>query len=397
MIVRIASFFVAAVIASSASLHAQEPVTYADFGIRMLQRETTAAPDRNVIVSPLSAGLALSMAYDGAVGATATEMAQTLGLNGLTSDQLDAAEAPVVPLLTSRQNVDVEIADSAWVDNSRPEQPYPAYEQRIAHAYGASLHPADFRNPATVDAINGWISQATHGNITDLLDHLDANAALFLCNALYFKGSWQEKFDKNLTERKTFTLPDGSRVKAPRMSASRSFDYFETPDFQAVKLPYQGGFSMEVFLPAQGFGLGKLERAMSGDDWGAWQDRFESRPGTLELPKFTLHWKNSLKASLQAMGMQTAFTGAAQFYHMYPRDPKYVVYIEDVVQATYMNVDEEGTTAAAATGVTMGVAAVAMAPPSPFSMIVDRPFFCAIVDDASGTPLFFAAINDPRG
>jgi serine protease inhibitor len=386
----------AAMAAGSASLRAAEPVTFADFGIRLLQQSAAAAPDRNVVISPLSAGIALSMAYDGATGDTAGEISHALGVEGMTPDQLDAALAGLLrSLRASRAGVDVEIADSAWVDNSRPQQPLPAYVHRLEDSYQASVHAANFRDPSTVGAINRWVSQATHGNITDLLDRLDADAALYLCNAVYFKGMWQTAFDASKTKSGPFELPDGATQSVQRMTATRSFDYFETPDIQAVRLPYQGGYSMEVFLPSRGMGLDRFERDMTSAQWMQRQETFAERKGTLELPRFTLRWKSSLKPMLQAMGMRAAFAPGARFDRMYP--PPTPVYIEDVVQATYLQVDERGTTASAATGVTMGIAAISVQMPRPFSMIVDRPFFCAIVDDATGAPLFFATVDDPRG
>jgi serine protease inhibitor len=376
---------------------AAPPLTFAGFGIGLFRQAADAAPNGNVIVSPLSAGIALSMTYDGAVGPTAAEMAHTLGMQGMTPDEADAAARSLLRSLAGRQGAEFAAADSAWIDNSRPEQPLPSYVRRVSQSYDGLVRLADFRDPKTVGAINAWVSSATHGKITDLVDRLDAEAVLYLCNAIYFKGTWQTKFDTAQTDIKPFTLADGSTVQAARMSAARDFAYFETPGVQAVRLPYQGGFAMEVFLPSRQQGLHAFERDMTDDAWDRWQAMFSSRQGMLELPRFELHWKASLKPMLEAMGMQIAFEpGRAQFYAMYPQSEAHNIFIEDVVQATYLKVDEQGSEAGAATGVTMGLAAVAVPRQPPFSMIVDRPFVCAIVDERSGAPLFFAAVNDPR-
>lgn len=394
----IAAIVAVFIVLGGAPVRAGDPITFGDFGMRLFGQLTTATPDKNVVVSPLSAGLALSMAYDGAVGPTATEMGQTLGLAGMSTDELDGVNATLLRSLADQSGVDLESADGLWIDNSRREQPYPQYIKRITSMYGSRVQSANFRNPSTVDTINDWVARATHGKIERILDHLDNEAALVLLNACYFKGLWALRFDASKTTPEDFTLPGGATIKSPRMTATDQFDYFETPEFQAVRMPYKGNrFAMEVFLPTRNIGLRTFELGMTGAQLTEWQNKFSGRQGTLELPRFSLQWRSSLKSALNAMGMRTAFSKRrAQSYKMYPRGPE-VAYIQDVDQATSLTVDEQGSEATSTTGIIVGVHPVAVViQPPPFQMIVDRPFFCAILDLQTGAPLFFAAINDPR-
>lgn len=371
---------------------------FSDFGFRLFSQVAANAPAKNVVFSPLSAGLALSMAYDGAVGQTASEMAQTLGVTGLNPDELDSSNASLLSSVRDQHGVDIEIANSVWLDSGHIA-PSGEYVHRIEAAYRAQVRSASFLDPATPSAMNAWVNEQTRGKIGGIIDSIDAEASMYLFNALYFKGDWAYKFDPALTKSKSFELPGNETATVARMHQTREFQYFETADFQTVRLPYAGDrFAMEVFLPARNSNLARFESQLKAANWDVWQQAYGDRDGTLELPKFSIDWNAKLRKTLQVMGMIRAFNkGDAQFYRMYPRSPLYVVYLEDVLQKTYLKVDEKGSEAAAATVVEVGIhPTVTIARPAPFEMIVDRPFFCAVVDNASASPLFLAAVSDPR-
>jgi serine protease inhibitor len=374
---------------------ADHPADYVDFGVRIFDALTAAKPDSNVVVSPASAAFALSMAYDGAAGETATQMAAALG-SGTTPDEVDAANERLVSSLLDQHDVTLEMANSVWFDAIRRD-PLPSFVSRVERAYRARAASLDFDDPDAAGTINDFVSSATHGKIAKIVDAIPASTVMYLVNATYFKGTWASKFDPTQTQPKPFALPGGATATVPRMSKSADFAYFETPDLQAVRLPYVGGrFAMEIVLPRKTTSLTDVERSLSADQWRGWQSDFATRNGTLELPRFTLEWSSHLVDALEALGITRAFDASrAAFPAMFAPRPGNNVYISDVLQKTYLKVDEEGSEAAAVTQVTM-TQALAVAPrAAPFTMIVDHPFFCAIVDGQTGVPLFLAAVDDP--
>jgi serine protease inhibitor len=221
-----------------------------------------------------------------------------------------------------------------------------------------------------------------------------------LLNAVYFKGQWAHKFDKAQTQRRDFKLAGGSVKQVPRMAQSGRFDYFETSEMQAIRLPFgEGDVVVEVFLPAKSSSLSALETELTPEHWKGWQAQYAPRSGNIELPRFELKANYQLNAPLQALGMARAFhSQGAQLAGLFTSAPGQPggqhFFISSVRQSTYWEVDEEGSEAAAVT--TIGVRAAAVARPEPpFQMIVDRPFFCAIEDRRSGALLFVGAIYDP--
>lgn len=360
------------------------------FGLRLHAQLAAQAPNTNVLISPSSVGIALAMTYNGARGTTASAMATALGLSGLTLDQVNAASAAWrASLGRLDRHVQVSVADGLWV--RRNLTLVPAFAQRNQQFYGARVAAVDFSNPATRAAINAWVSQQTHGKIASIIDHpIDPVTALYLVNALYFKGRWATPFDKAATRDGAFTGPNGQRT-LPMMSRGGSFAYYRGPGFQAVGLPYGAGrLRMYVFLPDAGSDLNTFRRGLSAQAWRNWLRRFASAQGKLALPRFTLEFGAALNGTLAALGMGLAFDpNRADFTGMVTNNN---VFISEVVHKTYMQVDEEGTTAAGSTAVGMQPT-LALLPQ--FTMIVNRPFFCVIHDQLTGMPLFMGSIVAP--
>ena len=258
----------------------------------------------------------------------------------------------------------------------------------------------DFSNPSAAARINSWASKETHGKISKVIDRIDPADLALLLNAVYFKGEWARKFDKAQTQQRDFTLAGGSVKQVPRMAQSGRFDYFETPEMQAIRLSFgEGDLVMEVLLPAKSSSLGALEAELTPEHWTGWQAQYAPRSGKIELPRFELKSNYRLNEPLQTLGMTRAFhPDGAQLTGMFSSAPGQPdagrFFISSVLQSTYWKVDEEGSEAAAVT--TSGVRAAAGArPEQPFRMIVDRPFFCAIEDRRSGALLFIGTIYDP--
>jgi serpin B len=399
--------FVAAALFGAAATHAAPPpgsvdVAAADnaFGFRLLNAVQKTIPSGNVVLSPVSAALDLSMALNGAGGQTRQEMLAALSLRGSEVAAINNANAQLITIIrTPATGITLSVADSLWVDSRRATL-RPDYVKQMQAWYGAEMADLDFSNPSAATRINSWASKETHGSIPKVIDRIDPADLALLLNAVYFKGQWAQKFDKTKTQQRDFTLASGSVKQVPRMAQSGRFDYFETPHMQAIRLSFgEGDLVMEVLLPAKSSSLSALEAALTPEHWTSWQGQYTPRSGRIELPRFELKSNYRLNGPLQNLGMKRAFQpDGAELMGMFspaqgqPRAGHF--FISSVLQSTYWKVDEEGSEAAAVT--TTGIRATAVQrPEQPFQMIVDRPFFCAIQDQRSGAVLFVGAIYDP--
>jgi serine protease inhibitor len=379
------------------------------FGFRLLNVVQKTTPSSNVVLSPVSAALDLSMVLNGASGETRQQMLSVLSLSGADIDAVNTANAQLIKVIrTPAQSVTLSVANSLWVDNRRATL-RPDYVKQTRAWSDAEMVDLDFSNPSAVTRINSWASKETHDRIPKVIDRVDPAALALLLNAVYFKGEWTHKFDKAQTQQRDFTLASGAVKQVPRMAQSGRFDYFETPDMQAIRMSFGAGdLVMAVLLPAKSSSLGALEAALTPEHWMGWQTKYAPRSGKIELPRFELNSHYRLNEPLQNLGMTRAFHAdgpdAAQFAGMFSSAPGQALAgqqalagsfsISWVLQSSYWKVDEEGSEAAAVT--TTGIRAAALArPEEPFQMIVDRPFFCAIEDRRNGALLFVGAIYDP--
>ena len=372
------------------------------FGFHLLNAVQKATPGGNVVLSPVSAALDLSMVVNGASGKTQQEMLTALSLDGAELDAINTANAQLIKVLRApSQSVTLSVADSLWVDSRRATL-RPDYVQQMQASYDAEVADLDFGHSSSLARINGWAAKETHDRIPKIIDRIDPADVLLLLNAVYFKGQWKHPFDKAQTQERDFTLADGTSKKVSRMAQSGRFDYFETPDVQAIRLPFgDGDLVMQVLLPAKSSSLEALETELTPELWAVWKSHYVPRQGSIELPRFELKSHYRLNAPLQALGMRSAFDShAAELTGMFAppgeRARSKPFFISQVLQSTYWKVDEEGSEAAAVTSI--GVRAAALTrPEKPFQMVVDRPYLCTIEDRRSGVLLFVGAIYDPTG
>lgn len=365
---------------------------YAAFGLDLFQRLAEARPDGNVIVSPLSAGLAVSMLANGATGDTRAGIERALAA-GMELDSLNTANAALAGAMRT-EDVELAIANSLWARQGVPF--LPAFLERNREFYGAEVATLDFNSPEAPRRINEWASRNTNGRIPEMVQGpLDGSMVLYLMNAVYFKGRWQDEFEPRATRPGTFHAPSGD-VQRPMMSRTGSYRHLRADGVHGVRLPYRGDrFAMYVLLPDSGQSLAQLRGRMTAEAWDGWVQAFRPAEVELTMPKYRMSLESRLNAPLQAMGMGDAFSPArATFGAMLPAE--YLAgqnaYVSEAKQKVFIEVNEEGTEAAAVTGIEMRTTSVG-APPVRF--VVDRPFVVVIRDDQTGALLFVGQVNDP--
>ncbi|MGQ9678187.1 MAG: serpin family protein [bacterium] len=367
-------------------------LTKNEFGFKVLGALVPSSPDENVFISPYSIATALSMTYNGAGGETRTAMAKVLGVADIELERLNTGERLLAELLKKdKSGVELLIANSLWARNGIVFNP--GFLKTNKEFYKAEVATLDFNSPYAANKINNWVKDKTKGKIDKIVDQIKPEAVLFLINAVYFKGRWQEKFDPKNTQEDNFYLENESPVPVQMMVRSGKFRYLETAEFQAVELPYgDGKMSMLIFLPAVGVKLDSLISRLSSATWQEWWNRFRSRQGAVHLPRFKITYEKSLKEVLVKLGMGIAFDlNRADFSLMGKNRPGFA--IGDVKHKSFVEVNEEGTEAAAVTSVEMVLAAV---PEGRFEMVVNRPFLFAIQDNENGAIVFLGVVKSPE-
>ncbi len=361
------------------------------FGFKLFSEILKQDSGKNVFVSPVSVAIALSMAYNGASGQTQQAMAQTLELQGMSLESINQANAALRATLENPESqVQMAIANSLWAKQGTPFQP--EFIQRNQQFYEAKVTDLDFDAPTAPSVINNWVEQSTKGKINKIVDKIRADDMLFLLNAMYFKGKWTTPFDKSQTVIQSFDLLNGNEKQLPMMSQSGKYRYYENEKFQAVSLPYgKGRLSLYIFLPKQKSSLAAFFQNLNAENNSQWMTQFRIRNGSLRLPRFKMDYEIELTNALKALGMEAAFNSQANFSQM----TAIPVSINQVKHKTFVEVNEEGTEAAAVTSVGV-VTTAAHVTAAPFEMIVDHPFFCQIRDNQTGTILFMGAIVEPK-
>ena len=354
-----------------------------------------ASPDSNLFISPLSAAMALGMAYNGAGGTTQAEMQQTLQLDGMTLDDVDQSYRSVIALLRGLDpQVAFTLANSVWYGPDPRYAPTPDFLDATRTYFDARVESLDFRRPDAAPTINRWVSDQTRGKIPSIVpDPVPPDAVAYLINAIYFKGSWTTRFDGGLTRPGAFRLANGTAATVPMMTHGRMIrvGYVRANGVTVFDLPYGGeAFSMTIALPQDAGGIDSLVQGLTNERWSGWIAGLDSGSFEVFLPKFTLTYGLTMNDVLKALGMPSAFCDSphADFTRM---NASGALCITNVRHKTFVDVNEEGTEAAAATSVEVGVTSL------PPSLVVDRPFVFAIRERLSGTILFLGRVMNPAG
>lgn len=352
-----------------------------DFGFDMYGR--LADREKNVMISPVSIHLALAMTLNGARGETASQMQSALKIDERVpmSDIRSSSRELLYYYGELDPKVILNIADSFWYDKSLSVLPSYVAESR-------EYFDAEVIRGIEINAVNRWVDEKTEGKIKKILTNLNGVDAILL-NAVYFKGSWTDEFDKELTAPHPFHGPQGSYDVSMMSRPGARLDYFETEDYQAVRLPYGGGkLAMYVFLPSEASGLGGFISQFGSADWQDVRTRFSEAEVNILLPRFKAEYEAELNTPLMNMGMRNAFGRAADFSGMTGAS----LFISLVKHKTFIEVNEEGTEAAAVTAVIM---TRSMMRPERKNFTADRPFFYIIADSERGIPLFMGSVVKP--
>jgi serine protease inhibitor len=362
------------------------------FAFGLLKELSSDQPAKNVFISPYSIAAVLEMVCNGAAGSTREQMASVLGTSDLEPGALNQAYKDLDQSIRSAgKNVTLNIANAIWY--SKGTEVKPGFAAVNKDCYGATLDGLDFTNPRAPGIVNAWAAKNTHGRIKNIAPaRLPADTRILLANAIYFKGTWQRKFDAKLTKDRPFNLAGGRQTQVPMMEQRGEFQYQEGGGCQAVRLPYVGGrLGLYVLLPETHSSVVKLLGTLNDQMWQHdILDRLRSCKGSLVLPKFKLEYGASLKQPLEAMGMKLPFSPSADFSAM-SSSP---LFLSAVEHKSFVEVNEQGTEAAAAT---VGVMSLALARPvvPPFEMVVDRPFLFVIGDNLTKSILFIGVMYEP--
>ena len=355
-----------------------------------------ARGDANLVASPFNIATALSMALAGAGGRTAQEMRSVLHFQrGWANDAAFAALLADLDKAGNTAGNELHMANALWLQQGFAIEP--AFQTTLAKDYGAPPTLVNFMaNPEAARLeINRWTEQRTKERIKDLFAPgvLDVRTRLVLTSAIYFYGKWQTPFATSRTAPAPFTLPDGGIARPKFMNQTEHFGYTETPSLQVLEMRYGGtGIAFDVLLPRTAGGLPELERSLTAEKLGGWLGSLAPRNVEVSLPKFRAESAFSLCDALSAMGMPAAFSDGADFSRI---NPIVGLKISEVVHKAFVDVAEEGTEAAAATGIAMRQIAM-VRPEQPVIFRADHPFLFLIRDTHSGTILFIGRLTNPK-
>jgi len=363
------------------------------FAFDMFQTFKSEVTTKNVFISPLSIQFALAMTYNGAETSTKTAFEETLRMAGLSRSEInDFFNKMNTNLLAADAKVNFSIANSIWYNQNLTVLDSFINVNKLK--YNAEVTKADFMDKASLSKINAWVTTKTNGKIPTIIDEIPNDAAMYLINALYFNGTWKYAFDKSKTNDFPFTLNDKSQINCKMMQQQENVNYTSNETVQMVELPYENGnFNMYVLLPQATITTVKLIENLSATNWKTWKSALKTENVLVKLPRFKFSWGREINPEIKSMGLAIAFGKNADFSSI---STTYKLQISKVIHKTYIDVNEEGTEAAAVTAVEISYT---LAPENqtiqPIKFIVDKPFVFVIQEKTTGSILFIGKVNNP--
>lgn len=358
----------------------------------------TSEKSGNLFFSPYSVSVALAMTFSGAEGHTEAQMAKVLHF-ALPEVKLHPAFHLLQKRLTSSGEApwfELRVANRLW--GQKGFHFLTPFLQVTSNNYGAELGLVDFKQSEVArKSINSWVEERTDRKIQDLLAPgvLDASTRLVLTNAIYFRARWEDEFSKSATADAPFSLAGDKQISVRMMHQQNEFRYGESSELQVLELPYTGlgSLSMFILLPKKIDGLSGLEKLVTGENLRKWSSDLQLREAKVHLPKFRTTSEFDLADVLSSMGMSLAFSGKADFTAMSTQEK---LFISAVIHKAFVDVNEEGTEAAAATAFGLNAAAPPQ-PKEPVEFRADHPFLFFIRDNRTQTVLFLGRLVNPKG
>ena len=358
------------------------------FGFDLLRRAAQADPESNILLSPLSASMALGMTLNGAAGTTLDSMRTALRLGTATLTEINAAYRSLLDLLDGLDgNSEFRIANSVWADTGFPF--LASFLDAARTNFDAEVQSLDLQAPASLGTINNWVNGRTNGKIPTILDQISAGEVMFLINAVYFKAKWRLPFDVKQTRPAPFyALHETQDVPTMNLPAALH-GHATSADADIIELLYgNGAFAMTIVLPRPGHTLADVVDGLDAMRFASWVAALQDEKFGLTLPRFRFSYQRGLNDDLSALGMRIAFDGQqADFSRMASLSPGERLFLTSVLQKTFIDVNEEGTEAAAVTSVGVGVTS------APQVIEVNRPFLFVLRERLSGTIFFVGQVN----
>lgn len=349
------------------------------FGFKVFKKLHEESPDENIFISPTSIATALSMTLNGAAENTKTQMISTLELNDFSIEEVNEAYRLMLPAIQALdEEVILQIANSIWHHDE-----YPVLQEFLdinEKNFDSEVQELDFFEAGAKDRINDWVKDKTNNLIDGIIDQISDDDIMFLINAIYFKGNWTNPFDPEQTRKRDFFVDENTVEEVDMMMRERHLvPYMETEKFGMIDLPYGDSvYSMSVLIPNFDYNVDDIIQDLNQENWESWTQQLSDVELNLGLPKFKMEYKKELKEVLFALGMEDLFLNKADLSLLGPGPLK----VSSVKHKSFIEVDEEGTEAAAVTSVTVVVeSAVPL-------MIADKPFLFVIRENKGGSMLF---------
>jgi serine protease inhibitor len=339
----------------------------------------------NIFISPLIVITALAMTLNGAEGETQQSILNTIDYGDFPAAEVNQGYKDISSLLTSMDNkVELGMANSVWYSNKYHVQN--SFSEIITDSYDGIVQGLDFKNETeSKQSIYGWVEQKTHDRIKNLIEEIPDERVMFLVNAIYFKGDWAYQFDKSKTHDAPFSTPDGQITADLMFSKGVKMNLYSNSNMRLVDIPYGNEqFSLTVLMPHEAADLKALISNLNATDFSFWLSQANAATLELELPKFRMEWKMDLKDKLSDMGMRMY-----GFPKLFEEDLD--LEVSAVIHQSFIDVNEEGSEAAAATAV--GVSLTSAGPPTKITL--DKSFVFMIRERHSGVILFMGQLVDP--
>jgi serpin B len=356
---------------------------------KFLKETVDSDTNKNTVISPLSLSTVLTLTQNGAANKTKEEMLTSLELGKLSDSEINDSYKNLIGHLNSLKGINVKLANSIWV--SKGYDIKKEFTELSTKYFEAENYKIDFTSKTAANRINDWVFKHTKGKIKKLEDSFDSDVLLALINTVYFKGEWSRPFERKNTKLENFTASDNSSSKVEMMDTQSDFEYLRGEDFEAVRLPYSNKtFGMYVFLPDKNKNVKQFVDNFTFQKWNNYIKNFEAQELVVKLPKFKVEYEQELKDMLINFGMKSAFELSADFSRLTSKSAA----ISKVKQKCFIEVDEAGTEAAAATEVQMKDMSMVVGNIKQFA--ADRPFVYVIADNNTGMILFMGTVEKPQ-